>query len=137
MALGEIADGTAGLGRGAAQHGDRAGLELDQSEDDPHEGRLARAVGPEHRDELPGPDVQGDVAEHALAAEPDRGTGELDHRPVAWCRALSMRSSWATCHCSKVAVAGVRVSVIVAIGMWLARASAFSCWISGVAFCEL
>ena len=48
-----------------------------------------------------------------------------------------MRCSCATCHCSKLALAGERVSVIVAIGMCFERASAFSRWISGVAFCEL
>ena len=34
-------------------------------------------------------------------------------------------------------VAGDSVSVTVAIGMCVARASAFRRWISGVAFCEL
>ena len=56
VALGEVADRAARLGRRAAEHGDRARLERDQPEDHPHQRRLAGAVGPEHGDELPAAD---------------------------------------------------------------------------------
>ena len=71
------------------------------------------------------------VQSGVLVLHPGRFPG---YRPVAWCRADSSRSSWLTCHCSKVRFAGVSVSVTVVTGMCRALASRTWAVTSGVAF---
>lgn len=115
--------------------------ERKQSKHHVQKSRLPGTVGPEDRHEFAASNPKVDPAPDEPAAATRSGAAELNggggfgaHRPVALASAVRMPSNSLTCQASKLAVAGVIVSVTVAIGIPAAFASPFSRWMSGVAF---
>ena len=142
MALGEIADPRARLRRRPAEHGRASRARAARS---PRIARISvdfpAPFGPSTAMNSPSSTVRSTSLRISPAAEPDRDARELDRAAVT-CPSpggapAAIRSSCATCHCSKLSLAGSSVSVIVTVGMCAAAASAFRRWIAGVVFCEL
>src|SRR5579864_4522263 len=134
--LRQIADAVVRGARRSAEHGCAAGRERLEAEDRADERRLAGAVRPEHGDEPAELHGDRDVAPYRRAADSRRGALERDggHGRTPFASASTSASSWRTCHCWKVADAGVSVSVIVVTGMPFFRAASVMRATSGVLF---
>src|SRR5207248_8219564 len=114
------------------------------------QGRLAGAVGSEHRHEVTLGYGQADVVPDRTPVQGDAGTVEHDrrrarvgtgpaavHRPVAWPSARCSACSSAACQSWKLAEAGSSVSVIATTGIPSASAFRLTASTSGTAFCRL
>ena len=106
--LRHVADAVAALLRRASLHHDAAGGRLEQPEQDAEQRRLARAVRPEHGQQLAPLELEAEPFEQGAVTEPECEVVDGDDAHRA--RAAASARAWPSCHCWKVRCGG-RVSV--------------------------
>src|SRR3954470_16808186 len=142
-ALWQVPDVTVGGAGGVAEDLQGGLRQRHLSEDGLDQGRLARSVRPENRDEFAGADVEARVGPHlapvaANGTTAHRDDGRRRHRaaPVERASASSNASSCCACQSWKATSSG-GLSVNATTGMPASVASPTRVATSGVAFCWL
>lgn len=96
--LGDVADATvAGPAHGGAERLDRTGAEALEPEDGPQQRRLARAAGPEDRDELAGLDLEVEPGPQLTAAAFEGGSVDAQGRGRAHAASASDSAEMLLC----------------------------------------
>ncbi len=135
--LRDVADPVAPLARRHAGDRHRAAAQVEEPQQHLQQRRLARAVGPEHREELAGAYAQVQPVPERSVAQPHRRSAQLCDRGQWSPSALRNACAWCSCQSWKLASAGGNVSAIATTGTPELAARERSRFVTGVTACEL